>query len=84
MVRTKQQCFRNQDVSQENLKVLKYIQTVQAHFVDYYDNFPNTSPMYAFSSDMTSRPYEDNFQLDSVAKQKNLGGRNEAGKFDAF
>ena len=31
--------------------------------------------MYVFSSDMTSRPYEDNFQLSSVAKEKNLGGK---------
>ena len=40
--------------------------------------------MYVFSSDMTSRPYEDNFQLGSVAKYKNLGGKNDAGKFDVF
>ena len=65
-------------------KYLKYIQKVQAHFVNYYDNFPNTCPMYVFSSDMTSRPYEDNFQLGSVAKYKNLGGKNDAGKFDVF
>ena len=31
--------------------------------------------MCVFSSDMTSKPYEDNFQLGSVAKEKKLGGK---------
>ena len=40
--------------------------------------------MCVFSSDMTSKPHEDNFQLGSVAKEKNLAGKNDAGKFDVF
>ena len=40
--------------------------------------------MYVFSSEMTSQPYEDYFQLSIVPKQKNLGQENEGGKFEVF
>ena len=67
-----------------NNKTSKYVPKLQGHFVKYCDNFPNICPMYIFSSDMISQPYEDNFQLFSVAKQKNLGGKMTPEKFRFF
>ena len=63
---------------------LKYMSEVYTHFVKYCDNFPNICLMYVFSSDMTSQSYDDNFQLCSVTKQKNLGDENNAGKFEVY
>ena len=63
---------------------LKYVPKLQTHFVKYCDNFPNICPIYVLSSDMTSEAYEDNFQLCSVSKLKNLGVENNARKFGVF
>ena len=64
--------------------ILKYVPKLWVHFVKYCNNFPNICPIYVLSSDMTSEAYEDNFQLCSVSKLKNLGVENNARKFGVF